>query len=973
MGDSLQFETLEERALMAGNMAMPMPMGIPDFAAHPTVASVADGNWSEARVWSTGRAPTTGDIVSIGTHVRYDVASDARLATVAITMGGELNFAPTANTRLMVGNFEVMAGGSLVIGTQAAPIVAKAEIIFLDQAPDTMMDPEQFGTGLVALGNVSMQGQAKADYLRLAAEPAAGQTILSLSAPATGWRVGDRIYVPDSRQIPLTANWETNNELRTVAAISADGKTVTLDRALSFAHKGARDGDDVLTFLPYVANLTRNVSLRSENPTGTRGHSLFTGTGAVSIKDVGFYDMGRTTNALLNSTKFDPKGMVTHVGSNQIGRYALHMHHFGGPSQPNSSGHQFVLEGNVVYSTVPTSRWGITIHESHHGLIKDNVVVAVAGAGIVTESGAESYNAFIGNFVSGVSGKGRPDARTKEFAFEGSAFWFRGANNYVRDNIANGATYGFTYYAQYAPTNLVRPAAPGMAPSIPINLNATPILQFENNEVAGASKNGFTMWWIGTLNEKAIENMATSTVKNLKVWHTCNGVSGYPTSDFTFDGVTIIGDRAQINEFGGGMGFSDYMQKDLVIKNANIQNMRTGITTPALADVRGASGSNPGLVLIENVYLRNQTNLIVQAPWHNANGKNLSPILVDVRNGRFASVQGKTPPSNIRVGTLGGEFANHTQWVALFVHGYNGDPNDNFQVYSAKQAPDALVKETAKKDRIIGAPEPGLTNADAWAKYGIANLGGVSPTTATRSGIEGFVLPVSPTQPMLRPPGNRTITEGDAFTFAVSAFNPKLRALQFALESPPAGMTIDPVKGIVNWSAKAGTYTVTVRVSDSVEPKLTATMKLTLTVAKVAPAPATTSAPTTLALAAPTPTGSSPAPSTTATTGMAPMAMAATGAMNQISGVTLPPMTSTVPAIDNKAATQGASTMFVSPQLSSTVSPTSTASNTKSTVTKSSTPAPTTTAMPGMATDLGNGSVDAVFGADPRSLALVAF
>src|SRR5690606_28293917 len=101
-------------------------------------------------------------------------------------------------------------------------------------------------------------------------------------------------YFADTRQIINDKVREPNDEIRTIKSIS--GNTVTLDRALSYSHLGARDGDGVLQYVPYVVNLSRNVSLRSENPEGVRGHTMFTGHGSVDIEYVGFYDLGRTTN-----------------------------------------------------------------------------------------------------------------------------------------------------------------------------------------------------------------------------------------------------------------------------------------------------------------------------------------------------------------------------------------------------------------------------------------------------------------------------------------------------------------------------------------------------------------------------------------------------------------------------------------------------------------------------------------------------
>src|SRR5262249_25803051 len=50
---------------------------IPNFGAHPTVASARSGTWSDPTTWSTGVVPGAGDVVSVepGTTVTYDAVS----------------------------------------------------------------------------------------------------------------------------------------------------------------------------------------------------------------------------------------------------------------------------------------------------------------------------------------------------------------------------------------------------------------------------------------------------------------------------------------------------------------------------------------------------------------------------------------------------------------------------------------------------------------------------------------------------------------------------------------------------------------------------------------------------------------------------------------------------------------------------------------------------------------------------------
>src|SRR5678815_577065 len=73
---------------------------------------------------------------------------------------------------------------------------------------------------------------------------------------------------------------------------------------------------------------------------------------------------------------------------------------------------------------------------------------------IATEDGSESFNVFDHNFA--LRGMGEPNDSVSEarmaLGTEGVGFWFRGPNNFVRNNVAanyqnptTGASYGLAY------------------------------------------------------------------------------------------------------------------------------------------------------------------------------------------------------------------------------------------------------------------------------------------------------------------------------------------------------------------------------------------------------------------------------------------------------------------------------------------------------------------------------------------------
>jgi hypothetical protein len=268
----------------------------------------------------------------------------------------------------------------------------------LDLSDDGLgvFDPEQFGTALLGFGKLEMHGSVKTPtFVRLASEPIAGDTNLTLSQPVAGWRAGDKLILPDTRQIPYQKGFAPAGEWEEATVASANGNTIQLASPLIYNHFGYRNENAVTEFYPHVGNLSRNIIIRSENPPGTRGHTLFTHQADVDISYVWFKDLGRTTISPLDSTTFT-NGQVTHIGTNQIGRYPLHLHHLMGPFNPDNTGYQYTLVGNTVAGGL---KWGLTIHNTHYGLVSQNIIYDTNGAGVMTEQGNESFNIIEKNFV----------------------------------------------------------------------------------------------------------------------------------------------------------------------------------------------------------------------------------------------------------------------------------------------------------------------------------------------------------------------------------------------------------------------------------------------------------------------------------------------------------------------------------------------------------------------------------------------
>jgi hypothetical protein len=682
--------------------------GVPRICADVDVTSVASGAWSSASTWSSGQVPAAGDgvLVGAGTRVSYDVVSDA--AVQCVDVEGELAFRTDRSTRLRVGTMTVLETGRLEIGTVGTPVAADvtAEIVILDQPIDTRRDPDQLTRGLVGLGTVRIHGALKTPtFSRVVAEPLVGQRALRLEDPVSGWSVGDTLVLPDTRQLlqaergeNYVPQWE---ELR-VASIS--GSTITVSDPLAFDHHGARDGLGAVEFLPHVGNVSRNVIVRSENPDGTRGHVLFNNRADVDIRYALFKGLGRTRMGVLDNVAYGSDGTVRRTGTNQIGRYSLHFHHTFGPTMPQANGHQFTIVGNAIDDA---SKWGITVHNSHYGLIQDNVVYNSRGAGIVAEDGTESFNVFDHNFSMRSEGSGDFAPRSgyggaqADPGGEGVGFWLRGPNNVVRNNVAADVdAVGFGIAA--GPLGEVRlPAFQGADPSKDgeftlVESNDIPLLEFTGNEAYGAIQTGVSIGWNGTLSDS-------------RVWHASRyAVTAFPLDRLTIDGFVGRGDAALLGdvlENPTGIWFGDYAAKDIRVRNANVQGLRVGVASPFIHRTTTETGRGEGVAIIEDSYFRDYVGVAVATSYTESVTANFRKGLV-IRNSRFEPLTGaavgqySAAAISMNYGMAPGDMARRDPAV---VYDFNGQADDTFRVFYSLDVP---VQDLAPPS--CQMPRPGI-------------------------------------------------------------------------------------------------------------------------------------------------------------------------------------------------------------------------------------------------------------------------
>ncbi|MDB3935176.1 G8 domain-containing protein [Granulosicoccus sp.] len=689
-------------------------------------AASSNCQWNDPDTWLAGTIPDESSLVILDGQVTIS-SENAVARSVGVYPAGRLMFSANDNTRLRTADLVVLDNGVLEIGTENTPIGSAytAELVFRDLPFDTA-DTEQHLRGLVALdGTVRVYGHKYDNaFIRTANEPEQGDTtiMLSSSAASAGWRTGDAVVIPTSSQCAVSADLcPDQTEDRTIESISVDGLTMTLDRALQYDHFGARSHSGSLDFTPHFINKSRNVIFRSENPEGIRAHFLFHGRADVDIRYTSVRSLGRTD--------------IRNLGpENQKGRYPVHAHHLIGPVAAQPNGYQFTYIGNVVdfgeENREQDRKWGIVIHGSHYGLIEQNVVDHASGAAIVTESGSEMGNMFRENFVVRVvGGNGArledkdPNDRTK-LGRAGTGYWFNGGGrNFFEQNIVAAiaeCVYCFGYkFDNVYNDDLLFPLTQGSDPHMAGGELVSPysigLNNFVDNE-AYAVPNGMTVWWECTL-DFIYNDDCSSRIDGFKVWnHYRWGYFGYPVNNMTLSNFVIRGNSDNLTNVYysvTGLTFADYMQRNLVIENADIQNMRTAIQLSSTRHELGATGPDVGINTIKDSYLVATAGIGVWAPASVSvnGGSNHSPQTTIVQN-----VQFDYPAIDLSAASRGhlnfGHILMHdTSQVSdpdkmnrnlrndVWVYNYNSAPGvdgDNFYIIPTYQGPSRCNDDIAQ-------------------------------------------------------------------------------------------------------------------------------------------------------------------------------------------------------------------------------------------------------------------------------------
>lgn len=662
----LSLERLEHRQLLhSGTVHTSHGDNIPDYAFEPDAVTVQAGSWFDPATWSNGVPTAETDV-----RILHDVTLPA-FSTLASDFD--------ANGIVDRDDLKVWI-----------------ESVFIDD-----------------------RGDANGDGITDAFDLLVWQRELGLrSVPLQA--VVEDVTVEPSGSLSVDGSLKVQT-LMTLGDLRITGETIIRDLAFDYQFDPQQFGHGVLA-LGTGSLHVEGGRIASENPAGVRGHVMAMERADVRITDSVFEHLGRTTIDQLDNTHLGSDGTIKHVGTNQVGRYALHLHHLTGPENLSADVPQFLVSRNEFRDGL---KWAVAVHNAHYGEVSRNTIVRFSGAGIVLEDGNEYGNLIAYNSISQIVGSGlgiqgrnnglpaklvgdgspeNPFRTVGDHGHEGAGLWFRGIANDVIGNVVENAPFGVVVWSRFGASE-TSPAFKGASPKTNGRLVEHGTQDghvWKDNSVLSASV-GMALQGVS---EDAQEDMLiqNQTIKNCEI-----GVQSSYTFSLTFQGGLFEGR-------GGRSIFvhPGHLKLVNIDGGAVVRNWKVGYHTHAGGRVGDAYFENNGY----DVVIENERG----DPY-----KNAQPWTILIDGARF------NDQSNNITYRMGDYFnvRDYSDPLYVLVKNYNGTDAD-YQLFMNASDPDYVPPTgnptTTRGERI--SPEAGLANRQLWDKY-LRSVGGfVTPADA---------------------------------------------------------------------------------------------------------------------------------------------------------------------------------------------------------------------------------------------------
>ncbi|XP_072303332.1 fibrocystin-L-like [Eucyclogobius newberryi] len=447
-----------------------------------------------------------------------------------------------ADIELQAENILITEGGALQIGTEEQPFQHKATITLhgMPRSPEIPM----YGAKTLGVreGTLDMHGiPIPVPWTRLAETANIGSSTLKLMDAVT-WKKDDEIVIASTGH----RHSQKENEMRTIASVSQDGKTLTLTEPLDYSHLGVQVTlPDGTTFegRAEVGLLTRNIRVRGSTqmewadkieacPEGFNSGEFSTQTcfqGRFG-EETGSLQFGACImlhapepNKNLAIGRIEYVEIYNAGQAFRLGRYPIHWHLMG------NIDYKSYVRGCSIHHTFNRA---VTIHNTHRLLVEHNVVYNVMGGALFIEDGIETENILQYNLAVFV----KQSTSLLNDDVTPAAYWVTNPNNIIRHNTAAGGTHFGFWYRMHT-----HPDGPSYDPNI--CQKKVPLGVFENNTVH--SQGWFGLWIFqdyfpmknGNCNSRSPE---PAIFKSLTTWNCEKGAEWVNVGAVHFDGFVMV-------------------------------------------------------------------------------------------------------------------------------------------------------------------------------------------------------------------------------------------------------------------------------------------------------------------------------------------------------------------------------------------------------------------------------------------------
>jgi hypothetical protein len=536
------------------------------------ITPVNNGSWQDQSTWPGGQFPGASDDVIIPAGFLIDLTGNIEVKS--ITINGTLRAVKDASIDLKVEWIMVRGDDALFeIGTADEPFNGGQSCVITlvgVNDGDQIMSMGDKLIGAMDGANIEFHGQQKVSWSHLGSNINSGSNQITM-ASAVDWVVGDEIVIVSSRP-----DWE-EAEKRTIAAISGDGLTITLNSSLNYPHVGS-----VETYTRSTDNKTWTADLRAEVGLLTRNVKIQGDAGSES----GGY--GGHIMAMNNSTINGSNIELYRMGQKAIlARYPWHwhlLHEFGeGQYLKNSSIHR-------------SFNRAVTIHGTSYVNVENNFFYDHIGHGIFLEDGSERYNTIINNVVLLTK---RPKEGEELTPSDNeldqvqnrtpSSFWITNPNNTFEGNVAAGTQgTGYWFALPQSPMGL----SAGDSRYDGIEPFKEPLGSFKNNK-AHSCRSGFDIF------------------DQLKADHSLRTNAGWQNSEehLIEDCTWYANDLALYTGIGGGVGDKVTYAGNLIFWNNVVVDNVTAMQFASYSQVKESvfvadSGNDilPGATSLYRIY-----------------------------------------------------------------------------------------------------------------------------------------------------------------------------------------------------------------------------------------------------------------------------------------------------------------------------------------------------------------------------------